>query len=253
MNSSYLHDLRLFKATFNPGDEADVIAKAVSASLPKGRLRILDVGIGEARSTFRAVEWLNSEGYSIQLTGLDLHISERTRMLAPPDTEFRELAFHLLPPTEVFDVVIATQSLYYLGNWEQSLKKLLLHTKPKGCLLVTIWTDNCTLCRLYNQFRDGHGNRLITAENVSQAAHCMDAAASVQLVHTPGTLNIKAWRDDARISAAAFRILTRSNDDAITNLAAYGPFCQHLTSLQDEELRENGTVVILRGANTGPP
>ena len=247
MNSIYLEDLRSLKATFNPGNEGPLIAEAVSISMPKGPLRILDVGIGEARSTFRALELLGSQGYAVHLTGLDLHISERVRRLALPGSEFQECDFQLLPFEEVFDVVISTQSLYYLGEWEVSLRKLLSHARPKGCLAVTLWTENCSLHRLHNRFAQCQKNNLLTAENVAQAAQRQDSSATVRLVRTRGTINVRMWREEARIGAAAFRILSRLEEQGTIDPVAYGKFSEHIKSLQDEEPRENGTVFVLRG------
>lgn len=246
MNSSYIHDLRLLKGTFNPGNEANVVADAIANGTPRGNVRILDVGIGEGRAAFQFVDRLTSRGFAVHLTGIDLHLSREVRERATRNTRLLEMDFSAFPLSETFDAVVATQSLYYLGKRNFALRKLLDHAAPTGCLLVTIWSGNCILHDLHTRFVQMPDAECMTAEDLASELLGMEEDAQVTIVRTVGHVDIAKWLASEVTCRAAFRILSRINRGGDLDGASYDRFKARLQEFPAQMKRENGTVVLRR-------
>lgn len=244
MDSDYIRDLRLLKTTFDSGNEADVIAESIARVSTPGPLRVLDVGFGDGRATLQAIRKLTGLGYQVQLTGLDLHISQRLMQHVPEGTELIEKDFFEYPIDEQFDAVLSTQSLYYLGEYRPALHKLLQHMRPAGCLLVTVWTGNCALHDLHKRFVSAPDASCITAEDVATALRSLSPEGSIELVRTPGSVSVHSWLNTELIGLAAFRVIARANDRSSIDGVTYTSFRSRLSSLPKSVKRENGTVVF---------
>jgi SAM-dependent methyltransferase len=244
MDSSYIRDLRLLKSTFSSGNEANVISKSIAGAIAPCRLRVLDVGFGDGRATLQAIRDLTAIGYQVQLTGLDLYISPNLRLDVPDGTELIESDFFEYPIGEQFDVVLCTQSLYYLGDYRLALHKLLQHIRLGGCLLVTIWTGNCLLHDLHTRFVSALDAACITAEDVAIAIRSLSPKGTIELVRTQGSVSIHSWLKTESIGLAAFRVITRAIDWSSIDAVSYAAFCSYLSSLPKCLKRENGTVIF---------
>lgn len=251
MNAHYMEDLRLLKGTFDPGNEATIIADAIAEFIPKRRIQLLDVGIGEGQATFQAVDSLLSRGWVVHLTGIDLHIPQRIWKYSTASTSLLEADFLSLPATETFDAVIATQSLYYLGNIDAALKKLIAHTVSDGCLLVTAWTNNCILHDLHSYVVQVPELLCLTAEDIAEKLRNMVGDAHITIVRTVGQVDVGKIAGSETLCKAAYRILSRSEEYAESDMASYVRFKSHLKHLSEHMVRENATVVFQRAVNRG--
>ena len=246
MDSQYQQDLRLLKGTFDARNEAPVIASAIAGGEASVRLRLLDVGIGEGRAILQATQQLEALGYDVVLTGIDLHISKELRDRMPAGSALIEQNFFEYPHHERFDAVVSTQSLYYLGDRQAALRKLIAHTVPGGCLIVTVWSSRCILRNLHLRFVSTPDTDCLAAEGVADDLHRLDPTAAVDLVRTVGRVNLRRWLTSEATCMAAFRILSRAAPNLSLDEARYTAFCEHLKGLPEEMNRENGTVVLRR-------
>lgn len=249
MDNQYQQDLRLLKGTFDPGNEASVIATAIAGGNAKSPLRLLDVGIGEGRAILQATRRLEALGYKILLTGLDLRISTELRDRMPSSSVLVEDDFFQYFCREHFDAVVSTQSLYYFGDTQAALRKLIAHSAPSGCLVVTVWTSRCVLRDLHLHFVSTPGTDCLAAENVADDLRRLDPGATVDLVRTAGRVNLKQWLTSEATCMAAFRILSRAAPKSSFDETRYRAFRKHLAGLPDEMNRENGTVVLRRSGD----
>lgn len=245
MDTRYLEDLRLLKSTFDSGNEVTAILTAITNHSVPSDLCLLDVGIGEGNAILKVVSHLSERGYVARLTGVDLHISPQLRAAAPSFSSLLQLDYLKYCPSAPFDVVIATQSLYYLGDIKHSLPLLLHHTATSGVLIITVWSNRCVLFDLHSRFACSKVGLAICSESVASELHRLDSSATIALVRSAGTVNIGKWRESDASRLAAYRILSRT-DGVAFDPTKYSAFERHLKGLPDIVTRENGTVIFWR-------
>ncbi len=245
MDTRYLEDLSLLKNTFDSGNEVTAILTAITNHSVPSDLCLLDVGIGEGNAILKVVRRLSEIGYVAHLTGVDLHISPQLREAAPSLSSLLQLDYLKYCPSAPFDVVIATQSLYYLDDIKHSLPLLLHHTAPSGVLILTVWSNRCVLFDLYSRFVCSKNGPAICSEFVARELHRLDSSASIELVRSVGTVNIGKWRESDAIRIAAYRILSRT-DGVVFDQVKYRAFERHLRGLPEIVARQNGTIIFRR-------
>lgn len=244
MNSEYNADLRLLKKTFNPGNESAVVANAITSYASVRHLRILDVGIGEGHAAFQLVHLLSDKGFSVHMTGVDRYVSPEARAKAGANIDLWEGDFSSFPTNDGYDAVVATQSLYYLGDTEMALKRLLELTKGCGALIITTWTERCILQKLHNLFSKSTESQTIHTEYIADFLHKLVQNASIRVVRTTGMVDISRWLASEDICQAAFRILSRSEVPRPLGTSGYDAFRSFLVGLPQKVYRENGTLIL---------
>lgn len=244
MENRYIADLSLLKSTFDRKNEANIIAEAIARHFTSGNLSILDVGIGEGRAIIEVAEYLTVQGYDVELTGIDLHISNKLRKQAPNNFNLIEKDFFTYAEINKFCVVITTQTLFYLGDVVTALHKLVKHLSTNGCLIITLWTSRCSLFH-FHQCIKGSENAITTcAETVTSDLRVINPNATIELVRSVGKIKIEQWRDSDRICRAAYNILARSSQTHHLSESGFQNFKEYLQSLPSEMKRENGTIIF---------
>ena len=180
----------------------------------------------------------------MRFTGIDLFLPAHLRQKNMPSVELLEVDFASFQADRGFDAVIATQTLYYLGDPRSALGKLVNHTHRKGILLVTVWTDNSVLYTLHERFCAGRDHLAATANSVADILRNIPDCGQVDVVLTPGEVNLSAWRDSDEISAAAYKILSRADPAVAVDMSKYQDFQAMLKTMPARASRENGTVVF---------
>jgi len=154
MELDFHTDLNTLKATFDSSDEAAIYLDAITAHLPVSAIDLLDVGVGVGMSTMTLVHALYSKGYSVGLTMVDPAVPDTRKETLRLNGNLCETDLEHFAPVKPFDVVTATQVLYYLylGDPRSALRRLVALPRSGGGLLaLTTWTENCVLFDLYNR------------------------------------------------------------------------------------------------------
>lgn len=242
MNRRYHAHLRLLKRVFDPGDESSAITMGICSRYRPQPLRILDVGVGEGKSSLRVVDALNKQGYDVSFTGLDLYIppqtlrtvDEKTNWIVGDFCDFAALAGS-------FDVVIATQSLYYLGEARDALSALAAHGEVDGITVVTVWTSRCILYRIHKEIFPE--TRITFAEELVDLVGPSDLHPPT-LLESKGEIGISDLLASESACRAAYEVLARMGPSATLDEGRYSDFRQFLGTLPAVETRENGTILF---------
>ena len=133
---------------------------------------MLDVGIGDGEFTGKIIAALSPGVGELQITGVDPDTQniDRARTRFPDGrlfnaslNEFVARDWNLNPK---FDVVLASHSLYYLGEPSDALWKLMSLVRPGGTLLISLWSQQCDLHRLAHEVAPSAKNS-ISVESVT--------------------------------------------------------------------------------------
>lgn len=102
----------------------------------KPAARVLDVGCG----TGVLAHWLASASIS-SYCGVDLSevAIEQARKSNIPEAQFAVADAASFEPSQVFDVIVFNEMLYYLENPEEDVRRIARALAPDGLLIVSIW------------------------------------------------------------------------------------------------------------------
>ncbi|EDZ98405.1 Methyltransferase type 11 [Burkholderia sp. H160] len=102
----------------------------------KPSARVLDVGCGAGV----LATWLSSASISSYF-GVDLSevAIEQARQLNIRGAEFAVADAATFEPSQVFDVIVFNEMLYYLENPEEHVRRFARSLAPGGLLIVSIW------------------------------------------------------------------------------------------------------------------
>ncbi|TKJ35672.1 MAG: hypothetical protein CEE38_13745 [Planctomycetes bacterium B3_Pla] len=243
MNSEYHIQLNRLKESFDSANEISVAADAIQKCIPCGELNILDVGIGEGKAAIQLIGRLSRMGYAPRLTGIDIYVPPSLYEKSTHNIKLCEIDFASYPLTEKFDVVVATQSLYYLGSPELALRKLASHTRREGILLVTMWSNRCELYQLHERFCADPDRRKVAVQHAARMLREIDNYATVEVVTTVGKVDFTYWQESEETCLSAFRVLARAESADDPDLSEYAKFRELITVLPLCGKRENGTII----------
>jgi len=243
MELDFHTDLNTLKATFDSSDEAAIYLDAITAHLPVSAIDLLDVGVGVGMSTMTLVHALYSKGYSVGLTMVDPAVPDTRKETLRLNGNLCETDLEHFAPVKPFDVVTATQVLYYLylGDPRSALRRLVALPRSGGGLLaLTTWTENCVLFDLYNRvFRSDRP--CFTAEE-AQSLLAEITGRVPTMVRSAGVVRTSIWKDDEDVCRASYRVISRCSD--VPDYLAYDLYRSLVLELRDEEVRENGTLLL---------
>lgn len=152
MDSEYHHDLELIKESFRGTSETPLLADLILASTATIKPSILDVGIGSGTQMSKIGISLLESGVNARITGVDLFLPISVSNDPRFPIDYISCDFMSLDLSTKFDVVNATQSLYYFDDPQATLGKMLDSVIPGGNMFVTTWTSQCILYRIYQEF-----------------------------------------------------------------------------------------------------
>lgn len=164
---SYCASLRGIKDTFTGGSEVSAVAEEILQRTDTGRLRLLDVGVGDGRYAAKLVGLLRAGGRDVILTGID-PLPEAilgARDSLPGAQLFCTTAESFSTDT-TFDVVVTTHSIYYAAHVPAYVHKLLHLLARDGLLVITAWSTACAVFRLSQLAWPRTVTPLVTAEKL---------------------------------------------------------------------------------------
>ncbi len=117
-------------AAGNVGAAQDAYSARLFAHLPKGKLRILDIGGGAGETAKKLI----ALGHSVEIVVPSAYLASRCRINAP-QAVVHEATFQDANPQGPFDLCLFSESFQYIPL-DQSLPKALALLGPKGEILI---------------------------------------------------------------------------------------------------------------------
>jgi SAM-dependent methyltransferase len=237
---SFHHALSLLKQSFEGDNEVTVFVNAIVDRVRSRTISLLDVGVGAGNSTLECLKVLGSLGIEVNATFVGPEVPSDRREVLKAAGELVDLKFEEYHTDARFDVVMITQTLYYLPDLRKAIEKLIACVKPGGLLLITTWSRVCVLYRLYDVVCRGP-RPSYAAEDVRQMV--FEATGEIPaIVYSRGSVKLSMWRDDDAMRAACYMVISRSHEVSSDNNA--GAFWRAICALGNEEERVNGTLIV---------
>jgi trans-aconitate methyltransferase len=233
--------LRRFKSSFRDDTECDVWLAEVVARVDAGPVTMLDIGVGDGLSISRRCELLAEKSIQVRLTGIDPVLPDT--VTAPHGSVLVRTDFADYRPSERFDLVNATHSLYYLGNVSAALRRMVELTRPGGFLVVTVWSSQCVLSRLFTECFAADPARVLTAERTARELGELGGVGDVTLVRGHGGVNLDLWASDDAHLDAAVQVISRSPVSGLVAPRQRARLKSALSRYAPVERRVNGIVV----------
>ncbi|GCE14948.1 class I SAM-dependent methyltransferase [Tengunoibacter tsumagoiensis] len=242
ISKTYDNALDVLKQSFS-GSECELWVDEVRNHFIPQPLRILDIGIGTGESIQKRLLQLSWNGYSADLHGLDPNLCVETVTRHVYDdahlykTRFEEATF-----SQTFDVVNASQSIYYMQNIPAMLRKMTQLVQPGGMVTITLWSQHCSLYQLQRTVF-GAGATLVTAEQVAEQLVQQHLLRDVKLVSCKGQLNLSRLRASEQGLDAILTIISRKFGDVFLIPQYRAKLEKALLSLPDVAPRINYMLV----------
>ncbi|MFC3993349.1 class I SAM-dependent methyltransferase [Actinoplanes siamensis] len=146
--------LDALRRAFGPASETPLLVDIMAKHFGRpGTISMLDVGIGNGVSARKVAEGLSRNGIHVELTGIDPYLPPSAYQLNwPRKPHLAASGLASFDPGSTYDVVNATQCLYYLGDESAALRKLASLVSPGGILTITVWDDGCTLKKIHDAY-----------------------------------------------------------------------------------------------------
>jgi SAM-dependent methyltransferase len=251
---NYFEALQLVKSTFLDGSEKSIVIDCIAKHFKDESLRILDVGIGDGRYIGKIITELDRAGISATVTGIDPSpASERVVSKFFPAFKVEPRRFEDYDTNAVFDIVIATHSLYYVNQAYQCLDKMVKLTRKGGLTIIVLWSELCVLYKLYKLYKErcklNGGNGFVTIEKAFEHVDSLNDLKGVQLKHFHGRIVLSHWRSLPGILDSACMLFSR--DVGLQKIHKIHK--EHIDGLQnalnhfgDIEQRVNGIIFVYR-------
>jgi hypothetical protein len=213
MDQLYIDSLRVLREAFGPNSETSQLAEIIRSHFcTRTDVAMLDVGIGDGSSARKVTGSLVGSGIRVQLTGVDPYIPEDAFATAWPVTpELRVGRLEDLDIKVLYDVVNATQSLYYLGELGLALKRLVSLLDPSGLLTITVWDDGCTLKKLHDEFLAPTYRSPSSAMVVDRLVQVLPAEWEIRVDSFEGTIALGPRGASVRLAEALIGISGRGS------------------------------------------
>lgn len=141
-------------AAGNIGRAQDAYSARLFAHLPKGRLRILDIGGGAGETAKKLI----AMGHSVEIIVPSPYLAQRCRENAP-QALVHQSTFQDASPIGPFDLCLFSESFQYIPL-DQSLPKALSLLAPKGEILIGDCFRNAAFPTISGTRICGGGHRL---------------------------------------------------------------------------------------------
>lgn len=209
--SMYSEMLHLLKESFMGDSERDIWVEEICKHFPNRILSIFDVGVGSGESMSKRLLLFQERGYDIYLTGVDPNLSRTQQGFiegVAPGAELIVVRFEDYVPTRTFDVVNATQSIYYLENPVEALRKMINMTNTGGLIVITLWSESCVLYQMHNTIF-GSNTRVATAESIYDLLLSSNGLHNIRMIKFNGRVYLDQWKSRPDLLNAAVKIIAR--------------------------------------------
>ncbi len=210
MDQQYLRSLAALKNTFLSGNEAQVLAEAILEQHPSRHLTLLDVGTGPGRSLIETVGRLRESGLTVDATAVDIFLSSdaadrlKAHDIVPLQIDFGEFASSVK-----FDVILATQSLYYFADLQGILQRMCELLDGTGFLCLTLWNEQCILRRIATEVFGGEASMSLSPRRVLEYLEKNQGFRRLSSRGVVGPVAISEWIESENVLTAAAIVLSR--------------------------------------------
>lgn len=244
MQSSYNDSLAKFKSSFLNDTECDVWVEGVTAKVSRGAISVLDIGAGDCDSISRRCALLLQNSITVHLTGIDPCLPGPADRVKPPaGSVLINTFFEDYRPSGDFDVVNATHALYYLSDIPSALLRIVSMAKPGGLVVLTVWTQDCILSKLFRDCFSSAPADVLTAETVLRELDTICEIEDAQLLRSFGDIDLGLWASDDKHLDAAVRVISRGHVHSEVTPAQRMRLKSALRRYAPVEKRVNGIVV----------
>ncbi|WP_430495931.1 class I SAM-dependent methyltransferase [Micromonospora trifolii] len=240
MNADYVANLKALRQAFGPSSETPLLVDILSKHFRRrDEITMLDVGIGNGASAGKVTDGLTRRGIHVALTGIDPYIPASARRLGwASRARLVPTGLADFHPGEAYDVVNAKQSLYYLGDEGEALKKLASLVSPGGILTITVWDSGCTLKTIHDTYL-APGHYSPSGVGVGRCiSEISPSSRPVEIHHFDGQIMLS--RADATVIEPILKIASRGAE--ATDMA-WRMARDYLASLGPVAPRRNAVVV----------
>jgi len=209
----------------------------------KGRNRVsmLDVGIADGSSAIKVMAAFADRGVRLDLTGVDPHIPataySQDWIYSP---KLMVASFDEFEPRCRYDVVNATQSLYYLGKLDTALRKLVSLLSRDGVLAITIWDDGCILKILHDRYLSPRDPAPGPKDIANALSGILPPTYTTQTYYFEGPIALNGFTDEGRLEESVIDIARRSAH--VSNRARMLAYT-YIRSLGPTSVRRNTIIV----------
>jgi len=207
--TDYDSDLRFLKRSFDGGGEGSFYFRVLERLAERRHLDWLDIGVGrDGGALLPFVTMCRERGQTLAITGIDPDVT-------PGEFEENGVRWRLLRETfqgwhddRQYDVVNADQSLYYLGNMQTVIARVLRLLRPGGIFVATCWSRDDALHRLRTRLFPPANDDLV-GEEVLALVRRAPGFAHVETASFKTRVRLRAWREDSGFLDPALRVIAR--------------------------------------------
>lgn len=243
MDEAYQESLLGLKAVFIGPSETESVASHISSYCSQPSLKLLDVGIGRGVTTHKIVTRLEALGHTVTVVGVDACTSRYNVLLGRPRFEYVEAPFSQFIADGLFDVVLSTHALYYLGPTDVALKKMVGLLKPTGLLALSLMSRDCLFYRLHRTVCSSE-TPPACAEEMSDFLLTLPTVEQVELSIYRGNVNVpRTMASYKSLYDAAYIVSRKREQPTLETVAA---FREALLSLPPDIERVVGSIFARR-------
>lgn len=240
-------ELVVLKQALGPRSERDLIVESIMTAIPAGRWAWLDVGIGDAVSTSKMLADLNSHGLQFDLVGVDPELQDGTVCPEAMEVELVRERIENYSPSRKFNVVNVRQSAYYFDNLDKNIENLFRMLCCPSLMLITYWTDDCFLFKLYSTIAEELGvkPKPLSISSLQGSLTRLGKAASIEYTIVSDTIDVAKILSNEGLFKATVAIAGRGlkthllGDEALKRLQAL-----IATASPEVAIRSNALVVV---------
>lgn len=208
-NTDYDRDLRCLKRSFDGGGEGSFYFRVLERLAERRHLDWLDIGIGrDGDALLPFVAACRERGQTLAITGIDPDAT-------PGEFEENGVRWRLLRETfqgwrddGQYDVVNADQALYYLGDTQTVIARVLHLLRPGGIFIATCWSCDDALHRLRTRLFP-HASDDLVGEDVLALVRGSPGFTHFETASFETHVHLRAWREDPDFLGPALRVIAR--------------------------------------------
>lgn len=247
MDDCYAQNLGKLKGSFLGTNEQPELLDVVRGHFDVGVLKVLDVGTGGGQSIGKLAEAARTYGLDMEVTGIDVLLPPTDELVQNPQVALVQCPLHDFRPGQVYDLVNASQSVYYLGDPRASLRQMLSLVRPGGLLTVTVWQESCVLNRIHRHVFGETMAASLTANFVAAELQAIAPASDTRIRAIEGRVDLASWSSSEDLLQAAVRVISRSPSPTMLTSEQVVDLRSHLSTLPAIEKRHNGLVHTAAG------
>ena len=201
--------LSTLKSSFAGGNEGEFYLSRLR-KLHGLHIDWLDIGIGSgARSIQPFIDCLVAGGNTVRVIGIDPDATEPSHEHANGRSiDIINERFEDYTPGELFDVINADQSLYYLEDLDLQLRRIAAALEPGGCFFATCWSDDCVLYRLHTSLF-GDGADSLTGERLIARLQHLGLFDNIESERFEATVDLASVKESQERLCAAVHVIAR--------------------------------------------